>query len=420
MSESTGVEKLCRLCGSESGIKINIFEPDSEHVMKIHKLLPITVNEHDPLPKHMCHRCTFKVNEFYDFRMICLKTQEFLKSKIPWLQCNVTRPEAVFVEEPMVQVNMNPLNIPLVDTKENLKIDPLAIEDDCLEVESTLEPEIVTYSMPSHGSNITTNENNVGNVNENQKVLVSPNNVSRKAEKRKPVKRNKKSVKNQLSKIWKTTRRKRKPKKRKLTHVDSENESDFVFSPSDILPEISTVFSVQSNNTKIDTNERHSNTEEGPESGDVNKLESEDNKLPPNILVTNIPRVGFVYTCENCARTFLASDSASRHVCETVPVEIGNKPTTGTGTDDKETTSDSGVYQCDDNDITVHKSSRLESLRQQPSEPSTPFHCDICDKKFRTERQFNIHLGQHFSGDSSPERVSEIESSSSWYSDGYE
>lgn len=409
MSESTGVEKLCRLCGSESGIKINIFEPDTEHVKKIHKLLPITVNEHDPLPKHMCHRCTFKVNEFYDFRLVCLKTQEFLKSKIPWLQCNVNRTETIFMVEPMVQVNMDPLSIPLLDTKENLKIDPLAVEEDCQEIVPVLEPEIVTYSMPSHIRNINTNENNVGNVDQNQKVLISPKNVNRKVNKWK-------SVNNKLSKIWKTTRRKRQSKKRKLIHMDSENESDFVFSPSDTSSEISTALSVQSNNNKTDTDEPHSithTTEERPESDDVNKLESGENKLPPNILVTNIPRVGFVYTCENCARTFLASDSASRHSCDTVPVEIGSKPT---GTDNKEM-SDSAVYQCDICDKTFRKSSWLESHRQQHSEPSTLFHCDICDKKFKQEGQFNSHLEQHFSRNSSPERESEVESLSSWYSD---
>lgn len=48
----------------------------------------------------------------------------------------------MFVEEPMVQLNVNPLNISLVDSKENVKNDPLAIEDNCQEGEQVLEPEM--------------------------------------------------------------------------------------------------------------------------------------------------------------------------------------------------------------------------------------------------------------------------------------
>lgn len=42
------MEDSCRICGSGEGIKINIFEPGSEYVRKIHKILPITVSLSQP------------------------------------------------------------------------------------------------------------------------------------------------------------------------------------------------------------------------------------------------------------------------------------------------------------------------------------------------------------------------------------
>lgn len=42
------MEDSCRICGSGEGIKISIFEPGSEYVRKIHKILPITVSLSKP------------------------------------------------------------------------------------------------------------------------------------------------------------------------------------------------------------------------------------------------------------------------------------------------------------------------------------------------------------------------------------
>lgn len=47
-----------------------------------------------------------------------------------------------------------------------------------------------------------------------------------------------------------------------------------------------------------------------------NDRPNENITLPNHILVTNIPRVGLVYTCEKCARTFLSSQPASLHNCD--------------------------------------------------------------------------------------------------------
>ena len=43
------------------------------------------VHEMDLLPKHMCHRCTYKLEEFYKFYADCLKTDADLKSQLSWM-----------------------------------------------------------------------------------------------------------------------------------------------------------------------------------------------------------------------------------------------------------------------------------------------------------------------------------------------
>lgn len=43
------------------------------------------VHEMDLLPKHMCHRCTYKLEEFYKFYVDCLKTDADLKSQLSWM-----------------------------------------------------------------------------------------------------------------------------------------------------------------------------------------------------------------------------------------------------------------------------------------------------------------------------------------------
>lgn len=187
--------------------------------------------------------------------------------------------------------------------------------------------------MPSYIGGVNAYQNNNRNISENQKILVSPKNQNRRERRPGP--------NNKLSKIWKTKRRKRRAKKRKpIRRVNSRKGRDLLFTPVDTSTEILRVLDIQSNNTeersmpytdehsKLYTNEQYDDNvypanENGETSNDFSGMvESRRNELPPNILVTNIPRVGFVYTCENCARTFLASDSASRHLCDTVPVEM--------------------------------------------------------------------------------------------------
>ena len=84
--ETLESSRVCRLCGKLSGcISINIFDKNESHVKKINAVLPIMVHEMDLLPKHMCHRCTYKLEEFYKFYVDCLKTDADLKSQLSWM-----------------------------------------------------------------------------------------------------------------------------------------------------------------------------------------------------------------------------------------------------------------------------------------------------------------------------------------------
>ena len=40
----------------------------------------------DLLPKHMCHRCSYKLEEFHKFYIDCLKTDTALKSQLSWMR----------------------------------------------------------------------------------------------------------------------------------------------------------------------------------------------------------------------------------------------------------------------------------------------------------------------------------------------
>ncbi|CAK9817544.1 hypothetical protein ANTQUA_LOCUS9416 [Anthophora quadrimaculata] len=84
--ETLESSRVCRLCGKQSGISINIFDKNENHVKKINAVLPIMVHEMDLLPKHMCHRCSYKLEEFHKFYVDCLKTDADLKSQLSWMQ----------------------------------------------------------------------------------------------------------------------------------------------------------------------------------------------------------------------------------------------------------------------------------------------------------------------------------------------
>lgn len=75
----------------------------------------------------------------------------------------------------------------------------------------------------------------------------------------------------------------------------------------------------QNNNERCSA-ENSSSTINGTSSStsDLSKVEPHENSstLPKNIIITNIPQVGLVYTCELCGRTFLSAGASASHACE--------------------------------------------------------------------------------------------------------
>lgn len=106
--ETLESSRVCRLCGKHSGISIYIFDKNENHVKKINAVLPIMVHEMDLLPKHMCHWCGYKLEQFYKFYADCLKTDTNLKGQLSWMG----------KEDPQQRVGTPMVHI------ENIKIEP--------------------------------------------------------------------------------------------------------------------------------------------------------------------------------------------------------------------------------------------------------------------------------------------------------
>lgn len=66
----------------------------------------------DLLPKHMCHRCSYKLEEFHKFYVDCLKTDEDLKSQLSWMRTEAPK-ERVGV--PMVHIENVKIKIEPLD-----------------------------------------------------------------------------------------------------------------------------------------------------------------------------------------------------------------------------------------------------------------------------------------------------------------
>ncbi|XP_076241719.1 uncharacterized protein LOC143183848 [Calliopsis andreniformis] len=110
--ETLESSRVCRLCGKQSGISINIFDKNENHVKKINAVLPIMVHEMDLLPKHMCHRCSYKLEEFHKFYVDCLKTDAHLKSQLSWMRTEAPK-ERVGI--PMVHIENFKIKIEPLD-----------------------------------------------------------------------------------------------------------------------------------------------------------------------------------------------------------------------------------------------------------------------------------------------------------------
>ncbi|XP_070166334.1 uncharacterized protein [Polyergus mexicanus] len=129
--ETLESSRVCRLCGQQSGISINIFDESENHVRKINAVLPIMVHEMDLLPKQMCHRCSYKLEEFHKFYVDCLKTDAALKSQLSWMRKGREK-----IDVPMVHI-------------ENVKIKTESLDYDVYELEPLIENMEYINSMNS-------------------------------------------------------------------------------------------------------------------------------------------------------------------------------------------------------------------------------------------------------------------------------
>ncbi|EFN62858.1 hypothetical protein EAG_08952 [Camponotus floridanus] len=135
--ETLESSRMCRLCGQQSGISINIFDESENHVKKINAVLPIMVHEMDLLPKQMCHRCSYKLEEFHKFYVDCLKTDATLKSQLSWMRKDRDKEK---IGVPMVHI-------------ENMKIKAESLDYDVYELEPLIEnmEYINSMALPAGG-----------------------------------------------------------------------------------------------------------------------------------------------------------------------------------------------------------------------------------------------------------------------------
>lgn len=77
--------ELCRLCACYDAIKMEIFGDEGRErnlVDKIQTCLPLQVSERDNLPKSLCYRCMYNLENFYDFRKRSVNAVALLESCI--------------------------------------------------------------------------------------------------------------------------------------------------------------------------------------------------------------------------------------------------------------------------------------------------------------------------------------------------
>ncbi|OAD58141.1 Zinc finger protein Xfin [Eufriesea mexicana] len=75
-------QELCRLCASYDAVKMDIFGQEGKNrqlVDKIQACLPFKIAEDDRLPKSLCYRCMYNLENFYDFRTACVNAVALLE-----------------------------------------------------------------------------------------------------------------------------------------------------------------------------------------------------------------------------------------------------------------------------------------------------------------------------------------------------
>ncbi|XP_046396927.1 zinc finger protein 771-like [Ischnura elegans] len=87
-SVSLELNKICRLCLTHDGLMRSIFDTEvteeSENCLpfRINSCVSIKVSMTDRLPSKICHRCLFKVDMFFEFKIMCLNSDHSLKASI--------------------------------------------------------------------------------------------------------------------------------------------------------------------------------------------------------------------------------------------------------------------------------------------------------------------------------------------------
>lgn len=105
-----------------------------DHVsLHSYPLCVLQVHEMDLLPKQMCHRCSYKLEEFHKFYVNCLKTDAALKSQLSWMRKDRGREK---IGVPMVHI-------------ENVKIKAESLDYDVYELEPLMENMEYINSMNS-------------------------------------------------------------------------------------------------------------------------------------------------------------------------------------------------------------------------------------------------------------------------------
>ncbi|KMQ97192.1 zinc finger protein xfin [Lasius niger] len=77
---------LCRLCASHDNASMHIFGEEGisrQLVGKIQTCLPFKIEEDDRLPKVLCYRCMYNLENFYDFRTACVNAAAWLERNRP-------------------------------------------------------------------------------------------------------------------------------------------------------------------------------------------------------------------------------------------------------------------------------------------------------------------------------------------------
>ncbi|XP_065206799.1 zinc finger protein 610-like [Planococcus citri] len=122
--------ELCRLCTSTEGTKIHIYKEEGSRRQlptKIKKCLPLKVLDNDLLPKMICNNCANKLDEYDNFRQLCLKAESMLQSFRLSLKCTGKETDKlpVYVKDVQLQatlVEKSPVQQPETQIRSSVQV----------------------------------------------------------------------------------------------------------------------------------------------------------------------------------------------------------------------------------------------------------------------------------------------------------